>query len=755
MPVLGLNHGFLSSLEKSAEAFIENRTVRAINDGLVNLIPLVLIGTVCVALSNLPIPALHGFFNNVFPSSVSHGNWIQASQMITFATADIIGLAALLSVSFTLAAQSPRITKGEINIFIPVFTAFSCYIILYVWDPHTLLSSESISPQVLLLHPGRTGVFFALFVALVSTRVFALFADLWQKMRSGYRGEINPNLHLRSALRSIFSVAGTLVVFVFLRLLISGVFDALDMEGWIKNIFGGLVHNNDLLSVLLTVVLMQVLWFFGAHGTETMLSLLQSPRVVPSSAADAVGGAGALPDVTTSTVDGTTQVLHQAAVSEEFYSIFVSLGGAGMTMGLLLILLILGSRGRGRRIAQISLFPSLLNINETLLYGVPLVLNPFFAIPFILAPLIAAAISYGAFALGVVPPIVNVVYDSTPILASGYLATGSVAGALLQGLCLAISCAIYTPFVLINKHYFERQRRQAFSQLITAATRAAENENQSLLQRTDSVGAAARDFVAELNEYFDNDRIPFKLVYQPKSSQDGLVVGAESLLRWTHPHYGPVSPVVLIEMTDEAGLATPLGRWIAQQSFAEFARWHERGIEDVILSINLNPQHIFEDEGFVDYLQELITTYGIDPSRIELEITEHVAVHSSDAMVQTFSRIRDLGLALSIDDMGMGYSSLTYISDYGISTVKIDISLVDQVTTNKQQQEIVASVVDLATQLNLLVIVEGVETKEQLDALVELGCRYYQGYYFSKPLEKDEFLTYVREKGTAKMLHAV
>jgi EAL domain-containing protein (putative c-di-GMP-specific phosphodiesterase class I) len=230
-------------------------------------------------------------------------------------------------------------------------------------------------------------------------------------------------------------------------------------------------------------------------------------------------------------------------------------------------------------------------------------------------------------------------------------------------------------------------------------------------------------------------------------------VGAEALLRWQHPRFGPISPVALIELTDEAGLTTPLGRWITRTAFEEFRHWQDMGISGILLSVNLNPRHIFEDPEFPAYVGQLIEEFDLNPAEIDLEITEHVAVHSSEAMRNMFNQIRALGVGLSIDDMGLGYSSLTYISDFGVGTVKIDISLVDKITEDVQQQEIVSSVVDLARQLNLVVIVEGVEQKEQMEALVKLGCNYFQGYYFSKPLEPKDFIAYVQEKGTVKIQH--
>jgi EAL domain-containing protein (putative c-di-GMP-specific phosphodiesterase class I) len=217
--------------------------------------------------------------------------------------------------------------------------------------------------------------------------------------------------------------------------------------------------------------------------------------------------------------------------------------------------------------------------------------------------------------------------------------------------------------------------------------------------------------------------------------------------------YGPIPPDIVIELTDEAELSTYIGRWIATEALEELARWQKRGLTQLVLSINLNPHHIFIDEEFPEFLENELKRLAIDPSLVDMEITEHVAVGASKDMMRMFNRLRGLGIRLSIDDMGMGYSSLTYISDFGASVVKIDISLIDQVATDAKQQEIVRSIINLAKQINLAVIVEGVETKEQAEALEDLGCRYSQGYYYSKPLVPRDFLAYVDKYGTTILEH--
>jgi EAL domain-containing protein (putative c-di-GMP-specific phosphodiesterase class I) len=366
-----------------------------------------------------------------------------------------------------------------------------------------------------------------------------------------------------------------------------------------------------------------------------------------------------------------------------------------------------------------------------------------------LAPLLSAALSYCAFSLGLVPPILYATDWTTPVFLSGYLSTGSIAGSLLQLVCLAGSVFLYIPFVLSNRHYDERRRKERLGCLQTAATQAADDENVNVLSRNDEVGETARDVSVLLHGYFEAGKLPFFLAYQPKTDKNGRVMGAEALVRWIHPELGYISPIVLVELCDESGLTSDLGRWITREAIEEYARWEQQGMGGLHLSVNLNARHLKEDDGFASFVGETLAANGVQASRLELEITEHIAMHANDATREKVDALRELGLSLSIDDMGIGYSSLTYISDFGVTLVKLDISLVSHIDTDVTQQEIVRSLIQLARQLDLTVVVEGVEAIEQVDALVALGVEYFQGYYFSKPLESTDFTAYIQAHGLA------
>ncbi len=178
-------------------------------------------------------------------------------------------------------------------------------------------------------------------------------------------------------------------------------------------------------------------------------------------------------------------------------------------------------------------------------------------------------------------------------------------------------------------------------------------------------------------------------------------------------------------------------------------RWHEQGFK-VPLSVNLSPRQLKEDGSLVRSVQECINRLGIEPQYMELELTENATIDATDAICNKLGQITAMGLNLSIDDFGMGHSSLLYICDFYANIIKIDASLVGLITRDEQRRHIVKSILSLCGQLNVKAVAEGVETKEQVELLHELGCECYQGFYFSRSLNHDSFMEYVSQHGTAK-----
>lgn len=231
----------------------------------------------------------------------------------------------------------------------------------------------------------------------------------------------------------------------------------------------------------------------------------------------------------------------------------------------------------------------------------------------------------------------------------------------------------------------------------------------------------------------------FTLHYQPQWNASGKICGAEILLRWQHPTRGLISPSEFIAIAEETGDILEIGKWVIAEACARLNAWRsEPGFRELNLAVNVSPRQ-YRDAGFVDYVRSATRETGIDASRLIFELTESLMLENVAETVQKMESIRDLGIQFSIDDFGTGYSSLTYLKSLPLSELKIDQTFVQEITTDKNNATLIRTIIGMAQNLNLKVLAEGVETKEQLEALREMGCEAYQGYYFSRPLPPDEF----------------
>jgi diguanylate cyclase (GGDEF)-like protein/PAS domain S-box-containing protein len=235
------------------------------------------------------------------------------------------------------------------------------------------------------------------------------------------------------------------------------------------------------------------------------------------------------------------------------------------------------------------------------------------------------------------------------------------------------------------------------------------------------------------------ERGEFHLDYQPiVDPATGAIRSFEALLRWNHPVRGAIGPADFIPVAEEIGLIRQIDRWVMREACAQLGRWQQRFADpDLKLSINTSSAG-FAERDFVAKLAEVLREFGIKPQSLELEISEGIFLHPSPEVAETIAAVRQLGVRVALDDFGTGYSSLSYINRYPIDTIKVDKSFIDGICTNRETRAIVELIVRLGAALDLNIIAEGVETKEQTDILMQIGCRAIQGYYFAKPLSAED-----------------
>ena len=233
------------------------------------------------------------------------------------------------------------------------------------------------------------------------------------------------------------------------------------------------------------------------------------------------------------------------------------------------------------------------------------------------------------------------------------------------------------------------------------------------------------------------ERDEFFLLYQPiVDLEGGKAVGVEALLRWRHGDEVRL-PEEFIPVAEEGGLIVPIGRWVLEEAVRQIRLWQDQGIIPFRVTVNLATKQIHSDD-FVTHLESFLRDNGVDASFLELEVTEGTLLFRDHHTMDTLSKIRALGVRLSVDDFGTGYSSLNYLRHFPVNTLKIDRSFLTDIPTNHFDMAIVRAIVTMARTLSLEVVAEGVEREDQAQFLQENGCRLVQGYLYSHPVSPEE-----------------
>lgn len=234
------------------------------------------------------------------------------------------------------------------------------------------------------------------------------------------------------------------------------------------------------------------------------------------------------------------------------------------------------------------------------------------------------------------------------------------------------------------------------------------------------------------------ERNELQLHFQPiAETRTDKLAGMEVLLRWRHPDRGFVPPSTFIPLMEENGLIIPIGEWILKSACRQIKTWREQGYQVPYLTVNLSLRQ-FRDKSLVNTITRILGETGVESRFLKLEITESMLMHDVNEIVDILTRLNGTGIEISIDDFGVGYSSLAYLKCFPISMLKIDKSFVRDVVTDANDRAIIKAIIAMAQSLKMSVIAEGVETNAQLDFLKQQGCDYYQGYLYSKPLPVTE-----------------
>ena len=484
--------------------------------------------------------------------------------------------------------------------------------------------------------------------------------------------------------------------------------------------------SGNLFGILLYVVMTHLLWFMGIHGTNILEAVSRHLFEQNVEINQSLVLAGHIP----------TEIF-----SKTFLDTFVFIGGCGTALSFVLALYIASKQSHNRKMSFVALPSALFNISEIAVFGFPIIFNLTMLIPFILTPVILTLISASAIKAGLVPAVTQSVEWTIPVLLSGYQATGSVSGSLLQLFNLLVGVFIYMPFVRRS----EKQETGKFKQAVRQMEQdMAAGERDGVIPAYLSHKYPYYYYAKTLSMDLTNamKRGQLQLFYQPQISSQGELHGMEALLRWNHPVTGYIAPPVLIRLAHESGILNELGYSLLDRACLDAQVIQNSVSNNICLSINISPKQL-QDPGFFDKTLEIVRQYPLERIHIVLEITERAAMELSAELKKKMEYMKEQGLEFSLDDFGMGHNSLVQLQEGCFNEVKIDGNLVSQLPNNKSTREIISGIVQMSQNLNCRTIAEFVETEEQRDMLLSLGCVIYQGYYYSKALPPEEFLEYI------------
>ncbi|MDR0648583.1 MAG: EAL domain-containing protein [Synergistaceae bacterium] len=349
--------------------------------------------------------------------------------------------------------------------------------------------------------------------------------------------------------------------------------------------------------------------------------------------------------------------------------------------------------------------------------------------------MVLTVISYYAVALGIIPESTVEVAWTTPVLVSGYAAAGSVAGGALQLFNLAVGFLIYLPFVRAAEKAQQIRFEAVYSELLDASGNM-EGATANLTDRPGEIGAISRALASDLLDSIKKKEL--FLEYQPQvDCITGKVVGVEALLRWRHASIGRVPPSLFVTLAEEVGFIGEMGLWVCDESCRQMKEWLDRGITDIVMSFNVSVKQL-GDPDLPEKIGGCIKKYGLDPSCMKAEVTESTGLSSDMGHNILLQDIRHMGVNIAIDDFGMGHSSLVYLKQFPVAMIKLDGSLVKDVTVSKISSDIISSISDLCRSMDIELLAEFVETEGQAVALKSLGCHVFQGWLYSRSLPPDE-----------------
>lgn len=483
---------------------------------------------------------------------------------------------------------------------------------------------------------------------------------------------------------------------------------------------------NPYLSGLLVSGLNSLLWLLGIHGYHALTPVfLHLQHAVELNAIDLAYTGSA------------TRILNASQMAA-----FVFIGGSGATFSLALCLA-LTCRNRTLKLLGLASLPlSFMNVNEILLFGLPIILSPRLAIPFVIAPMLNVLLSLAAISLGFVSPASVPLPMTSPVLLNAYWASGGEINAvLLQVGLIFVSCWVYLPFVRVLDARGSTTETITVRSLDTTFTRLHEEASLYSYDPVSQANTLRHRQAMENRQIRLISEYEFFLEYQPQVSlSEGDCNACEALLRARAPSGQIRAPAEFLQWLERVGLIRDLDLWVAQRAVDQYRRWQAEGFATSI-SINVTG-HTISDPLYRRRLAHILAPVG--PGFV-VEVTESSLVGDTDEVEAGIRALHDIGVKLAIDDFGTGYSALSYLHRFDIDKIKIDRSFVLASATPRGQR-LLDGLLAFSEELELDIVVEGVETEVQREALHTRNDLLIQGWLYSKSLAPEAFRTFVEAR---------
>ena len=692
---------------------MNNKAVRAVRQGMVLAMPLLMIGAFVTIFQTFPLKVYQDFINR-FAGGALNQIYACAFQV----TMGFFALAVAGTISFCYTQEYCEELPRP---YVLVIVSMAAFFASSGMDASHLGDYGS--------ELGVRGMIFAIATSLLACFMFRkLYAINWMRLEGFMYGF---NTHLKESVSYIIPSTIVIVTFAAFNCFLYAITGVSNINEWVT---GGITRifaplGDSYTGVVVILIAAHLFFLVGINGLQLVSGFMQG-TIYSGALLQICGNLSQSPD----TVE---------MCSRSFFSTFILIGGCGGCLSLAIGLLFYSSQTSMKSLTKICFFGSLFNIDDMLVYGIPIVFNRFFAIPFVVTPLVFFLTSCLAFGTGLVPPISASVGWTTPVIINAYIATGSIRGVLLQVFNVLVGILIYRPFIKWFDHRTTLETIEKI-ELVKQDVMECEKYGQptSFLKRNDDVADVAKTLCKDLEFALHHNGI--SLYYQPQTHEDGKCFGAEALIRWKHREFGFIYPPMIIALAKESGQLSELEEFIFDRACHDLKYLNDEIDATMKISVNITGQSL-ANEGLEDIIHDAVTKYQINPKNLWIEITEQDAISLTPEIHDRLVRIKNMGHRLIIDDFGMGHTSILYLQSNQFDVVKLDGELTRHILENPRDAEIISSITNLGKNLNFTIIAEYIEDEVQRKKLCQLGCTGFQGYLISRPVRFFEFVDWIQK----------